>query len=97
VNPNTIGSDQNPARSFLPTTMNITLNPDQSAFVQNQIEEGQYININALISDAIKLLADRHQRLVELRAKVAIGTEQIRNGQLTDGELVFDRLQRKLS
>ena len=77
--------------------MNITLNPDQSAFVQNQIEEGQYINIDALISDAIKLLADRHQQLVELREKVAIGTEQIRNGQLTDGELVFDRLQRKLS
>lgn len=77
--------------------MNITLNPDQSAFVQNQIEEGQYINIDALISDAINLLADRHQRLVELREKVAIGTEQIRNGQVTDGELVFDRLQRKLS
>lgn len=77
--------------------MNITLNPDQSAFVQNQIEEGQYINIDALISDAINLLADRNQRLVELREKVAIGTEQIRNGQVTDGELVFDRLQRKLS
>lgn len=77
--------------------MNITLNPDQSAFVQNQIEEGQYINIDALISDAINLLADRHQRLAELREKVAIGTEQIRNGQVTDGELVFDRLQKKLS
>lgn len=77
--------------------MNITLNPDQAIFVQNQLEAGQYLNIDALISDAIKLLADRHQRLAELREKVAIGTEQIRNGQVTDGELVFDRLQKKLS
>ena len=77
--------------------MNITLSPDQAAFVQHQIEDGQYIDVDALIGDAIALLADRHQRLAELRQKVALGTEQIRNGQITDGELVFDRLQSKLS
>ena len=77
--------------------MNITLNSDQAAFVQHQIEVGQYMDVDDLISDAITLLADRHQRLAELRQKVAIGTEQIRNGQVTDGELVFDRLQSKLS
>ena len=77
--------------------MNITLNSDQAAFVQHQIEVGQYMDVDDLIRDAITLLADRHQRLAELRQKVAIGTEQIRNGQVTDGELVFDRLQSKLS
>ena len=46
--------------------MNITLNPDQAAFVQHQIEDGQYIDVDALIGDAIALLADRHQRLSEL-------------------------------
>ena len=77
--------------------MNITLNSDQAAFVQHQIEVGLYMDVDDLIRDAITLLADRHQRLAELRQKVAIGTEQIRNGQVTDGELVFDRLQSKLS
>ena len=72
--------------------MNITLNSDQAAFVQHQIEVGQYMDVDDLISDAITLLADRHQRLAELCQKVAIGTEQIKNGQVTDGELVFDRL-----
>ena len=51
--------------------MNITLNSDQAAFVQHQIEVGQYIDVDDLISDAIALLADRHQRLAELRQKVA--------------------------
>ena len=72
--------------------MNITLNSDQAAFVKHQIEVGQYMDVDDLISDAITLLADRHQRLAELCQKVAIGTEQIKNGQVTDGELVFDRL-----
>ena len=39
--------------------MNITLSPDQAAFVQHQIEDGQYIDVDALIGDAIALLADQ--------------------------------------
>ena len=46
--------------------MNITLNPDQAIFVQHHLEVGQHIDIDALISNAIALLTDRHQRLSEL-------------------------------
>jgi antitoxin ParD1/3/4 len=77
--------------------MNITLSPEQQAFVQNQLTTGQYDNVEALISEALKLLANRQQKLAELRQQIAIGTEQIRNGQVNDGEEVFDRLQTKLS
>lgn len=77
--------------------MNITLRPDQQAFIQSQITTGQYDNIEDLISEALTLLADRQQKLAELRQQIAVGTEQIRNGQVTDGEAIFDRLQSKIS
>ena len=38
----------------------------------------------------------REQRLDELSRKIAVGTEQVRNGQVTDGEAVFAQLQEKL-
>jgi antitoxin ParD1/3/4 len=77
--------------------MNITLSPDQQAFVQSQIETGRYSSVEDLISEALVLLASRQQKLAELRQQIAVGTEQIRNGQVTDGEEVFDRLQVKIS
>jgi antitoxin ParD1/3/4 len=77
--------------------MNITLSPEQQAFVQSQLTTGQYDNVEALISEALTLLANRQQKLAELRQQIAIGTEQIHNGQVNDGEEVFDRLQSKLS
>ena len=38
----------------------------------------------------------REQKLIELREKIAAGTEQIRQGNTVDGELVFQHLQNKL-
>lgn len=77
--------------------MNITLSSDQQAFVQSQIETGHYGSVEDLISEALVLLASRQQKLAELRQQIAVGTEQIRNGQVTNGEEVFDRLQVKIS
>ena len=48
------------------------------------------------MSEALALLVQREQRLAELQHKIAIGTEQVRNGQVTDGEAVFAQLQEKL-
>jgi antitoxin ParD1/3/4 len=49
-----------------------------------------------VISAAFKLLEEKELRLEELRQKIAIGTEQIARGQVTDGEIVFARLQEKI-
>ncbi len=38
----------------------------------------------------------KQQRLLELRQKIASGTEQISQGKVTEGELVFARLQEKI-
>lgn len=68
--------------------MNITLSPDQQVFVQGQIEAEHYSSVEDLISEALDFLASRQQKLAEIRQQI----EQIRNGQVTAGEEVFDRL-----
>jgi antitoxin ParD1/3/4 len=49
-----------------------------------------------VISEAFKLLAARSNRIEQLRQKIAVGTTEIANGQMTDGEVVFERLQAKI-
>ena len=75
--------------------MHITLRPEQKAFLQTQLESGAYVNPDDLINEAIALFAAKHQKLRELKQMIAIGTEQIQRGEVTDGEEVFDRLQAK--
>jgi antitoxin ParD1/3/4 len=75
--------------------MNITLGHEQQEFIQTQINAGIYGNPNELINEAIALLAAKYRKLAELKQMIAIGTEQIQRGDVTDGELVFDRLQEK--
>ena len=75
--------------------MNITLRPEQQEFLQTQLESGAYVNPDDLINEAIALFAAKHQKLRELKQMIAIGTEQIQRGEVTDGEEVFDRLQAK--
>ena len=81
--------------------MNIILKPEQEQFIQAEIKNGRYETVEQVISEALKLLEEYNRqrdeiRLEELRQKIAVGTEQIKNGQITDGEEVFARLQEKL-
>jgi antitoxin ParD1/3/4 len=75
--------------------MNITLGSEQQAFIQSQLGSGTYDSTDDLINQAIALLADRHRKLVELQATIAVGTAQIRDGQVIDGELAFQQLEAK--
>jgi antitoxin ParD1/3/4 len=77
--------------------MNIQLKPEQEKFIQDKIASGEYSNADDVITEAFKLLEVRERKLKELQAKIAVGTEQIANGQLTDGEQVFARLQEKIN
>ncbi|MEH2423216.1 MAG: type II toxin-antitoxin system ParD family antitoxin [Nostoc sp.] len=47
-------------------------------------------------NEAFKLLQERERRIEELRQKIAVGTEQIEQGEVIDGEIVIARLQEKL-
>ena len=76
--------------------MNISLKPEHERFIQSQIETGQYTSPDEVINEAFKVLAEREHRLKELRQQIAVGTEQIASGQVTDGEVVFAKLQEKI-
>jgi antitoxin ParD1/3/4 len=77
--------------------MNIVLKPEHEQFVQKQLAKGQYVTVDELIGSALALLSDQEQRLEALRQQIAVGTEQIQQGRVVDGEAVFDRLQAKIS
>ena len=76
--------------------MNIVLKPEYEEFIRSQIQSGKYGSAEELIGEAIALLRERKQRIEELRQKIAVGTVQIAKGQVTDGELVFARIQEKI-
>jgi antitoxin ParD1/3/4 len=77
-------------------SVNIELKSEQEQFIRSQIESGEYQTADDVISEAFKLLAARANRIEQLRQKIAVGTVEIANGQITDGELVFERLQAKI-
>jgi antitoxin ParD1/3/4 len=76
--------------------MIIQLKPEQEKFIQEKIASGEYSNADDVISQAFKLLEARERKIKELREQIAIGTEQIANGKVTDGEIVFARLREKI-
>jgi antitoxin ParD1/3/4 len=71
--------------------MNITLRYEQEQFIQAQIKKGRYQTAEQVISEALKVLEELNRQrdeicLEELRQKIGVGTEQIKTGQVTDGE-----------
>ena len=81
--------------------MNITLSPKQEKFIQSQIARGNYQDVEQVIKEALTILEIINQendqkRLEELREKIALGLEDVKQGNVTDGELVFERLQERL-
>jgi antitoxin ParD1/3/4 len=76
--------------------VNIQLKSEQEQFIRSQIDRGEYQTAEDVISKAFKLLEARADKIEELRQKIAVGTAEISNGQITDGEVVFERLQAKI-
>jgi antitoxin ParD1/3/4 len=77
--------------------VNIQLKSEQEQFIRSQIDRGDYQTAEDVISEAFKLLEARAHKIEELRQKIAVGTQEIANGQMTDGEVVFERLQAKIA
>jgi antitoxin ParD1/3/4 len=76
--------------------MYIQIKPELQQFIQAQLASGRFTNADDVINEAFKLLQEREQRLEDLRQKISVGTEQIAKGQVTDGEVVFAKLQEKI-
>jgi len=76
--------------------MNIQLKPEHEKFIQAQVAMGRFISADDVINEAFKLLEERERKLEQLRQKIAVGTEQIIQGKVTDGEIVFAQFQEKI-
>jgi antitoxin ParD1/3/4 len=80
--------------------MQVALNQNQEKFVIEKIKQGKYRNVDELLTVAFELLEERdykEQKLAELREALTEGTQQIRDGNVVDGEIVFQQLQEKLN
>lgn len=79
--------------------MQIAIKPDQEQYILEKLQQGKYKSIDELLSIAFQLLEqhdEKEKQLSELRRKIAEGTEQIRQGEVIEGELVFQQLPQKL-
>jgi antitoxin ParD1/3/4 len=79
--------------------MQIAVKPDQEKYILAKLQQGKYKSIDELLSIAFQLLEqhdEKEKQLSELRQKIAEGTEQLRQGEVIEGELVFQQLQQKL-
>ncbi|MBC6472665.1 MAG: type II toxin-antitoxin system ParD family antitoxin [Hormoscilla sp. GM102CHS1] len=81
--------------------MTLSLRPETERAIASRVESGRYSTPDEVVLEALRLLSERdraddERRLQELRSKIAIGTEQIDRGQVTDGNIVLDRLIEKI-
>ncbi|MBD2360506.1 type II toxin-antitoxin system ParD family antitoxin [Anabaena minutissima FACHB-250] len=76
--------------------MYIQITPELEQFIQAQLASGRFASADDVVNEAFKLLQEREQKIKKLREEISLGTEQIATGKVTDGELVFARLQEKI-
>jgi antitoxin ParD1/3/4 len=82
--------------------MKVMLSPEQMEFVQSKIAAGEYQTPEQVVAVALGLLQtvqseEVFDRVAELQERIRIGTEQIQQGRVMDGEEVFNRLQQRLT
>ena len=72
--------------------MNVRLTLQQEEFVKKQVAEGRYLSEAEVIREGLRLLADELEWRSEARRKVAVGLEQMRAGQVIDGEQAIEEI-----
>jgi antitoxin ParD1/3/4 len=69
-------------------TRNISLTPEQDAFVEQVVEAGEYQNASEAIRDALRVLQQRRKedslRLKALRAQIKVGIDAIDRGDFAE-------------
>jgi antitoxin ParD1/3/4 len=69
-------------------TRNISLTPEQDAFVEKIVEAGEYQNASEAIRDALRVLQQRRRedglKLKALRAQVKAGADALNRGDFAE-------------
>ena len=79
--------------------MQIVVKPEQEKFILQKLQQGKYHSVDELLAVAFQLLEQhdlKEKQLSELRRKLMDGTQQLYEGKVVEGELVFQQLQEKL-
>ena len=80
--------------------MNLSLTPNLEQFVREKVESGKYPSAMDVIREALWLLEEQDYieqlSLEELRKEIAIGTEELKRGEVVDGEALFRELYEDL-
>lgn len=78
------------------TTLNVSLTPDLSRFVESRLRSGKYQSASELVREALRLLEGRDQTLPasvqQLKDEIEVGLRQLRQGKGVGGEEFFRRL-----
>ena len=78
------------------TTLNVSLTPDLSRFVENRLRSGKYQTRSEVVREALRLLEDRDRAptasVEELKREIEVGLSQLRRGEGVDGEEFFRHL-----
>lgn len=80
--------------------MDISIKPELEQFLRDKIATGQYKTIDEAINQGIELLKKREEiyrgRFEELQREIMLGVAASEQGQVIEGEVLFERLKRKL-
>ena len=76
--------------------MNVTLTPELEQLVQSKVQTGHYQSANDVMGEALRLLEKRDRAKEEIREKIEVAWESLRQGKGTDGDEFFDQLEAEL-
>jgi antitoxin ParD1/3/4 len=80
--------------------MNILLDAEQTAFIQTQLQSGQFTTAEEVIATAFQAMATQQAEyqawLEETRTKIKVGIEARDRGDVIDGETFLAELQQKI-
>lgn len=72
--------------------MNVAIKPDSQPFVEAQMKAGRFTSPEDVVQAGLELLQEQQQRLTNIRAQIALGLEQARRGEFSDGDVVLDEI-----
>lgn len=79
--------------------MNVSLTPELEKLIEEKVKSGMYGSASDVVREALRLLKERDDtralRMQQLRNDVAIGLEQLDNGEAVAADEVFDELRRR--
>jgi antitoxin ParD1/3/4 len=75
--------------------MQIILSPPQEKLVKRQLEGGRHSSAEAVVAEALGMLATREAQLAAMDEAIALGLEDVAAGRTASLDAVCDRLEAK--